>query len=307
MNESLRTCLLTGAGGFVGSRLAARLHGAGCTVCAITRTGESIAGLPYVRVVGSSESQKSVEDALHASRPDVVFHLAAEVIPEHGREDIERLLDGNVRFALHLLEGMRLQGCRAMVNASTGWQHYRGRDYDPVCLYAATKQAAEDLMEYYANACEMRICSLVMLDNYGSGDPRQKLFYWLRKAAGSQDPIAFSAGEQLLDLVHVDDVARAFVVAGQDVLSRQAGGHTRFRVGSSRQLRLRELAARYEQISGRPLNIAWGARAYRVRELMCPPDTPALLPGWEARIEIEQGLREMVEEATALGAERARA
>jgi nucleoside-diphosphate-sugar epimerase len=46
--------------------------------------------------------------------------------------------------------------------------------------------------------------------------------------------------------------------------------------------------------AGKPLNIVWGGRPYRAREVMEPWTAFSTLPGWSPRISLKEGIRRMV-------------
>lgn len=114
----------------------------------------------------------------------------------------------------------------------------------------------------------------------------------LRQVADSGQPLAMSPGEQLIDLVHIDDVAEAFRVAADRLRSGAMAGHERFGVGSGRPLPLRDIAAAFSAAIGRPIPIEWGGRPYRRREVMTPWQGD-WVPGWAPRVPLTDGLRRL--------------
>jgi nucleoside-diphosphate-sugar epimerase len=288
-------CLVTGATGFTGSQLAKRLVSDGCEVHAIVRTASSLSRLESIhgRIVihVTDGSAAAMIRILHEVKADIVFHLASLFRAEHAPADVDALVDSNVKFTAQLLEGMLSAGTANLVNAGTSWQHFHSDGYDPVCLYAATKQSAQDLISFYVRAKAMRCITLKLFDIYGPDDPRKKLLHAFQLAAASNVPVPFSKGEQIVDLVFVDDVVNAFAVAADRVKTIAAGSIEEYGVSSGEPLRLRDLAAMYETATGRKLNIDWGARPYRAREVMAPWANYAKLPGWEPRVGLADGLR----------------
>lgn len=81
-----------------------------------------------------------------------------------------------------------------------------------------------------------------------------------------------SAGEQLIDIVHVDQVVSAFLklIHQLDRSMDITGNCNSYFVSSDRQISLKELAREYEVTNSVKLNIKWGARPYRIREVMLP-------------------------------------
>ena len=288
--------LVTGATGFVGRHLVRHLLNQGWRIHALVRPGSNTDVLPVERaeitVHTTDGTSHSVEQAVATARPDVVFHLASLFLAQHERADITPLIHANLRFGTQLAEATARTGTSALVNTGTPWQYHQGSDYSPVNLYAATKQAFEDLLQYYVDAQGLRVITLALADTYGPDDPRPKLLPKLAALATGHEPIPLSPGEQHLDLVHVRDAARAFRIAGEHALAATPGTHARFAVTSGTTLSLRELVATIESVSGRTLPVAWGARPYRPREVMQPAiGTP--LPDWAPEIALRTGLKEL--------------
>jgi nucleoside-diphosphate-sugar epimerase len=288
-------CLLTGATGFTGSQLAKRLVSDGCEVHAIVRPASSLSLLETIQgriaIHVADGSIAGMIRILNEVKADIVFHLASLFRAEHDPGDVDALVDSNVKFTAQLLEAMLSAGTTNLVNAGTSWQHFHSDSYNPVCLYAATKQAAQDLICFYVRAKAMRCITLKLFDIYGPNDPRKKLLHAFQLAAASKVPVPFSKGEQIVDMVFVDDVVAAFATAGDRIKTIAAGSSEEFGVSSGAAVRLKDLAALYEAITGWKLNIEWGARPYRAREVMVPWANYERLPGWEPRVNLAQGLR----------------
>ena len=287
-----KSVLLTGATGFIGSNLAKHLVKLSNEVHIIVRRSSNLNLLDQIRNDihihlhnGSTSGMKSI---MKAAKPDCVFHLASLFLAEHRSQDITALVKSNILFGTQLLDAMAEYGVRELINASTSWQHYQNSPYDPVCLYAATKQAFEDIMVYYYNTKSMRLISLELFDTYGPNDQRHKLFYLLEKATQCKDPIRMSPGEQLIDLVYIDDVIDAFMIA-EDLVSKEKMNR-KYMVTSGNPVKLREIVNIYKEITNQNINIEWGGLPYREREVMIPWNSGEILPGWSPKIDLRKGI-----------------
>ncbi|MES2164780.1 MAG: NAD(P)-dependent oxidoreductase [Pseudomonadota bacterium] len=292
---SARRALLTGASGFVGAALTRRLLADGWEVHLLLREGSSTAGLPpeseRLHLHRHNGDTLQLIDIMRAAAPEAVFHLASLFLATHKPEDVTRLIQSNLLFSTQLAEAMAACGVRHLVNTGTSWEHYEDEAYNPVCLYAATKQAFSALLRYYVEVHGLRVVTLKLFDTYGAGDPRPKVLNLLKRVALEGSSLGMSPGEQLMDLVYIDDAVQAFITAYERLADgRQQNAMEEYGVSSGHALPLRELAALYAQVSGKPLAIDWGGRPYREREVMVPWRTYQALPGWQPKTDLATGL-----------------
>ncbi len=285
------TCLLTGATGFIGSHAMRDLAARGWDMHALARDPARVASGTAHATDGSLNS---IRAALAASQPDVVIHLATCFIKDHRPEQIPELIAGNIAFGTNLLEAMSASACRRLVDVGSYWQHH-GReddDYAASTLYAATKQAFDDIARWYADARGLAVTALHLSDTYGPADPRPKIFTLLERAARSGEALELSPGGQRLDPLYVGDATAALDVAARRLLAGQASGFELFRVSPSQPVTLRELVACWCRVHQATPDLRWGAKPYREREIMQPWLGGTVLPGWTARTGLEEGLRQ---------------
>ncbi len=289
--------LISGATGFVGRHLVRHLTGRGVTVGCIVRDasdtstiGKAATILPYR---GSTEE---LRDIVGRFAPRCILHLASYFTAEHQAVDVEKLIGSNLLFATQLADAAASAQVDLFVNTGTSWQHYDGAAYNPVCLYAATKQAFDDILRYYRERFGLRVVTLELADTYGPGDPRKKLVPLLVERVKDNQTLQMSAGEQRISLVFISDVVDAFVRALQIVAGVAPGEEARFSVGAAEQPRLRDLVALVEREAGVKLDISWGERPYRQREVMAPWQGPAL-PGWQPKIDLSAGIKRILRDS----------
>jgi nucleoside-diphosphate-sugar epimerase len=234
---------------------------------------------------------------LERRKTDAVVHLAGCFVSEHGPDDVEPLVEANVALGTRLLEAMRLAGVSRLVDTGTAWQHYHSDGYRPVNLYAATKQAFGDILQYYVDLGTVRAVTLDLFDTYGPGDWRPKLVPALLAALRSGRELAMSSGDQSLDLVHVEDVCQAYEVATRRLLAGDPARHATYSVSTGAPRTLREVVRTLEQAAGATLSVAWGARPDRAREVKTPWRGGERLPGWAAQVALEDGFARLVRDA----------
>ncbi len=288
--------LVTGSTGFIGGALTRRLALDGWEVHSLVRPSsnpEAVADLRRVcRLHTHDGSTEQLTSIMGEAGPDIVFHLASVVLAEHQPENVECLINSNVLFSTQLVEAMINVGCKRLVNTGTSWQHYHTTEYRPVNLYAATKQAFEDILLYYHDAHDLSVITLKLFDTYGPGDRRRKLIDILVDAAESGEPLDISPGEQIVDLTHVEDVARAFIAAAETIGAAGAASFREVYFVSGERYTLRQLVDVVSGALGRELKVTLGGRPYRAREVMVPVLPPAnALIVWTPRLSVDAYLR----------------
>lgn len=294
MKASTPAALVTGASGFIGGNLIQFLLVRGWKVHILLRPSSKIdpawiahGVLPHY--FDGSYGQMLL--ALTNSKPSVVFHLASKFLATHSSLNIQDLIQSNILLGTYLLEAMSEAGVKNLVNVGTSWQNYERETYCPVNLYAATKQAFEAIIQYYSDAKKIKVITMKLSDTYGPNDNRKKLLNYLREQINQGNSLEMSPGYQRLDLVHIEDVLGALLIAAERLMNDQAVGGEIYSVTSGKPLQIRELIALIEGILNQPIAVNWGSRAYREREVM-EPWIGERINGWVPSIDLMAGLNE---------------
>ena len=286
--------LVTGSTGFVGRHLVARLLQKNQSVHVVLRQDGrqtvSDRATPHVW----DHSTEGLIAIMQAVQPDVVCHVASFFVAEHKAAQVEALIQSNVLFGTQLLEAMAAAKVQNLVNFGTSWQHYHNQPYSPVCLYAATKQAFEAIIQFYVESAGLKVITLKLFDTYGPNDDRGKLFATLMKCAKTGAGLDLSPGDQHVDFVYIDDVVDAVECSIARLLDQKVSGVESYGVSSGTPLSLRQFVEKVGSGIGSPLAIAWGARPYRAREVMALWSDYAPVPGWHPSVSLDEGIRRTV-------------
>ncbi|MBI2251933.1 MAG: NAD-dependent epimerase/dehydratase family protein [Armatimonadetes bacterium] len=290
----MQKVLITGASGFIGMNLAKKFLQDNFEVHIIARTSSN---LKLLNDIKNNLQIHLYDGTIHSlihifkkAKPKIVFHLASLFIAQHTVGDIDKLITSNILFGAQLIEAMLKNEVYYLINTGTSWQHYKNKNYSPVCLYAATKEAFDKILQFYIETTPLKVITLKLFDTYGPKDSRSKLINILKDNLKEQKLLKMSPGEQLIDLVYIDDVVNAFVLAGQKILKNNSKQMESFAISSGSPISLKKLIKLFENISGRKLYIKWGGRPYRDREVMLPWNTGKYLPGWSAKVSLKEGL-----------------
>lgn len=295
---NLQRVLVTGSTGFIGSRLTQCLVAEGREVAVVVRPDSPLDQLgdaaSQVELLRHDGTTSQLSGFVEAFSPEIVFHLAANFIGVHTSEDVAPLVADNVAFTAQVCQAMVAAKTRCLVAAGTVWQHANSPPGDPVptpnSLYAATKQAAEDIIAYYAQTGALSSIALKIYDSYGPGDPRPKFLTALDSAAAAGNTLNATSGKQQMHLVHVDDIVAAFRHAGAMLASNEASGHHSYTLPSGKPVTLKSIVSTWQKATGRSVDVAWGARPDRPGEILVPWEG-VRLPGWEPKISLETGFK----------------
>ena len=102
------------------------------------------------------------------------------------------------------------------------------------------------------------------------------------------------SGEQLVDFVHVDDAAAAFLHAADVARDSDGGTVSTFAISSGGPRRVRDVVELLGEVAGRPVPVRWGARPDRPGDMVTPWYAGAPLPGWRPTVGLREGLVALV-------------
>jgi nucleoside-diphosphate-sugar epimerase len=274
--------LVSGATGFIGSEVIKRLIELNAEVSVITRTKPASQNVNWMSVM---DTDFFPYQEIAEFNPEVVIHLATQFQSSHLPSDIKGLIQSNIELGTNLLESANEAGA-VFVNINSAWQHFESQQYSPVSLYAATKQAFVDIAQYYGET-GLDLRNLTLYDTYGPSDRRNKLIGQLLNAASSNERLDMGSGDQLINLLFVSDVVEAILriaVLPPTLLIQN------YVVRAENSVSIRELVSEIEKVTKDKLNVNWGARQPRTREMTSDWVFGELLPGWQQHVELMAGL-----------------
>ena len=305
-------CVVTGGAGFIGSNLVDALLERDCGVTVIDNlsTGKR-SNLRRALDRGITLHEVDVRDAeavhevIAAARPELVFHLAAQIDVRYSVERPTADAQTNVLGTIAVLEASRSSGARRVINTSTGGGLYGDaerlptpEDYPirPLAPYGQSKYAAEGYCELYSRLHGLSTVSLRYGNVYG---PRQDVHgeagvvaIFCGHLIEGNTPTVFGDGRQTRDWVEVGDVVRANLRAADSAVTGPVN------IGWGRETSLLELLSALDDVGDEfgPLPEPEFApeRPGEVRRSCLDVSRAKRELGWEARVQLRDGLRTML-------------
>ena len=309
--------LVTGGAGFIGSNLVDALLDRGDEVAVIDNLSTGNEGnLSGALDRGARLHQvdirefEAVRAVFEEERPEVVFHLAAQIDVRKSVADPGFDARTNVEGTANLLEAARVAEVRRFVNTSSGGAIYGEQSQlptredavvAPMAPYGASKAAAELYVGLFERLYGMSVCSLRYGNVYGERqDPLGEagvIAIFCGKLMTGERPTVFGTGKQTRDYIYVGDVVAANLAAAE---SDATGG---FNIGTGQETDVLEIARVLGELGGNnfepefaPPRLGELERSYidvsRARDEL----------GWQAKVGLEEGMRRTLDWSRAAAA-----
>ena len=263
--QKMRTVLLTGATGFIGSHLLESLLNQGHKVVVLKRSSSNLWRIEHLlnQVKTYDLGVDLLENIFEEQQIDVIIHLATLYRKFDNGQEVDEMIQANVSFPLQLVEiGVR-KGVKAFINTGTFFEYdcstlpvKETSEVSPYNLYAKTKIMFEEVLKTYSN--QIAINTFRLFSPYGERD-NNKLVPMIINKAINDDVIELSEGLQKIDLIYVKDIAQAYIKSIERLNSRAwKAEYEVFNLGSGVALSIRDIVSVVEECLGQSVKKKWG-------------------------------------------------
>jgi nucleoside-diphosphate-sugar epimerase len=297
-SHAMRKILVTGASGFIGRHCVPLLASKGYEVHALSRRRPPETALPNVSWHELDLLRPgSAAELIGQVRPDFVLHLAWHAVPGEFWEARENL--DWVRASLELLCAFADSGGRRIVAAgscaeygcSTGECVENASPLLPTTLYGTCKHALERILHSSSPQTDLSSAWGRVFFLYGPQEHPSRLVAYVVRSLLRGEPALCSEGRQILDFMHVEDAAAAFVA----LLESEVQGPVN--IGSGRPIAVRDVLQEIGQQLGRLELIRFGARAGSSEPDRFWANTQRLAKevGWVPHYDLTSGIGQTIE------------
>ena len=308
-----RPVLVTGAGGFIGGHLVDRLVRDGARVRALVRYNSrnqrgTLDWLPpeTVRdvevVLGDLSDIESVASVV--TGVEVVFHLGAQIAIPYSYVNPRDYIQTNVVGTLNVAQSAVAAGVERVVHTSTSEVYgtarqvpiTEGHPLEPQSPYAASKVAADKLMDSYHRSFGLPVTVLRPFNTYGPHQSARAVIPAIVSQALEGDVLRLGSLEPRRDLTYVTDTVDGFVRAAG---APAAVGRT-VQLGTEHDVSVGDLVQAVGEVLGKELTVEQDADRVRppeseVMRLISSPRLAKELMGWTPQVELRDGLARTIE------------
>ena len=293
--------VVTGAAGFIGSHVVRLLVAGGSAVTAIVRPQSRRERLADVAdrltfVEGDLEDPRFCRDVIESLAPEVVYHLGW--YSEPGRWPDSPRHGHCLAGSRALLKAAGMAGCRRVVVGGTSVEYdttfgqvTETTPLRPPSVYGACKAALGLLGQRLARRYGVSIAHARIFNVYGPREDERRLVPHVVCSLLRGVACDLTAGTQIRDYLHVEDVASALLAIGTSDVTGAIN------VGSSRPVSVADVAQTIAQELGRPDLLNLGARSERTGDYPCLYADARLLcerTNWRPRYDLESGLSQTI-------------
>ena len=292
--------LLTGGAGFIGSHVAEHLLSRGHEVAVVDDLSSGKKeNVPKSASFHKLDVRTGCTGLFEEFRPEVLCHQAAQMDVRRSVKEPDFDADVNILGTLRLLENCISYGVGKVLFASTGGAIY-GEQHElptledhppyPVSPYGVSKLAGERYLHFYHVQYGLPYAALRYANVYGPrqdphGEAGVVAVFSGNLAAGRVSTI-YGTGEQTRDYVHVEDVARANVLALEGTPLSGA-----YNIGTGIETSVNQLYEALREISGKglPPEHGPGRPGEQARSSINPAKAARSL-GWRPKVKLTAGL-----------------
>ena len=311
MNLKNQTVLVTGGGGFIGSRLCERLVQSDATVRAFVRyTSRAEIGLlrflepdilKKIEIIrGDLRDFSAVAQALRGV--DIVFHLGALISIPYSYVHPVETVQTNVLGTLNILEACRKSGAK-LVHTSTS-EVYGTALRVPIdedhplqgqSPYSASKIGADKLVESYFRSFGLPTVTVRPFNTYGPGQSTRAVIPTIITQALAGGVVRLGNLDAIRDFTYLDDTVEGFLLTAQ---ADTWNGET-YNLGSGEEISIGAIAALIFRLMGKQAEIQLEKNRLRpekseVLRLISDNRKAKLELGWQPTVGMEEGLQRTI-------------
>ncbi|RMF94499.1 MAG: NAD-dependent epimerase/dehydratase family protein [Candidatus Schekmanbacteria bacterium] len=301
----MKSALVTGGAGFIGSHIVDALIDDGFTVSIVDNlaTGKERNINPSAHFYKIDIRDEKLSDVFDREKPDIVFHLAAQMDVRKSVEDPSYDADVNVRGAINLLENSKRTGVEKLLFSSTGGAIYgepetfpvkEDHPIRPLSPYGLTKFVFENYLGLYERLYGFKYTVLRYPNVYGPrqdphGEAGVVAIFSQQMLTGVQ-PKIFGDGNKTRDYVFIEDIVKA------NMICIEKGEGEILNLGWGKEVKDIEIFEAVRDAVGANVEPFFAEpRLGEIERISLDASKAEKIIGWKPTIPLKEGVRRAVE------------
>ena len=289
----MRSFVLTGGAGFVGSYIVRELLKKNMAIYLLVRKKTNLSRLEDIKGQLTFFKINEIEHIFKNNRIDGIIHLATS----YGRkgETLTDIINTNINLPIKLLEMSQNNGTKFFLNTDTFYES-KMKFKDSLQFYTLTKEHFKLYAKRLCSLNNINFINIKLFHVYGDDDDETKFIPQMISMMLSPSPsLNFSSGKQKRDFVHVLDISKAYVLIIKHLKEKQYM-YKNFELGTGKTISLRSLIKKAYELSKSKQKLIFSNKYNNNNE---PRKIKADLKninnlGWKPQISIEGGLKKLI-------------
>ncbi|KAA0257626.1 NAD(P)-dependent oxidoreductase [Deferribacter autotrophicus] len=285
----MKTILITGATGFLGSHLTEQFLKDRYKVIILKRSYSNIWGIKdFIKdIIFYDIDRIDLETVFKENKIDFIVHTATL----YGRknERISEIVKANLNFPLEILELAVKFNIKYFINTDTTLPKNTNS-------YSLSKYQFKEWLFLFSD--KLKVLNIKLEHFYGEKDDKTKFVIWIiEQLTNNVKEIKLTQGEQKRDFIYIEDVKTFYSFLLQSI-ENFGNGFYEYEIGSGKATTIKELVLKIKELTGNTeTNLNFGAIPYRKNEIMFSQADISKAKkdfGWEPKYSLEKGLKRTI-------------
>jgi len=297
----MKKVIVTGAGGFIGSRLVKELSEKNVEVVAVVRKSSSNSDTNgrYIRTVALDfENLHELLNFIECRDVDVFYHLGWGGTSGADRENYHLQLN-NIKYTCEAVKIAKKLECKKFIFAGSVMEyeiinqmHDNSAKLSMNTIYKSAKLAAHQMSKAVAASEGIDFICATISNIYGEGEISKRFVNSTLRKLLNRENVSFTSGEQLYDFIYIDDAINALIKMGE--LGRASSNYY---IGNKKPRPLKEFILDMKDCVDKNMQIQFGEIPFDGARLDYTEfDTMSLFNeiGFECQVTFKDGIRKTI-------------
>lgn len=297
-------CLVTGAGGFIGSHVTRELLKRGNEVHIIVKSDTDLWRISNVKkdidiICMDLASKEKVSAFFKGNRFQRIFHLATYGV-NPAQKDMNLIFKNNIISTMNLISSLSRDSFESFIYAGSGFEYgfkdkpiKETEELNPADIYSFSKASISTSIHAFshANNLPMNIARLFLV--YGKYETPTRLIPTLIRSYKNKEPPKLNSPSNTRDFIYIEDAVDAIIRLSESYYCGEV-----FNIGSGREHTVKEVAEIVKEMFASDMEPAWGAgiqHSFEPQHWCADISKAEKMLGWKPKNTLSQGIKKTLD------------